>query len=150
MAAMVLGRFTNDRWIDRWGPTWVVVVGASIAVAGLAAVIGAASLGSVWPAFVGFAAMGYGSASIFPVMVGAAGSRPGIPAGHGIAITTWLVRVGLVVSPALIGVASDAFGLQAALLIPLAAGIAIVAFAPVLTATPLGRRTTVVEAPVVG
>ena len=35
---------------------------------------------------------------MFPVMVLAAGSRPGIPAAHGIAISTWLVRLGLIVS----------------------------------------------------
>jgi fucose permease len=150
MATMVAGRFTNDRWIDRWGPTWVVLAGALICVAGMALAIAAVPLGAAWPAFVGFAAVGYGSASMFPVMVGAAGTRPGIPAGHGIAISTWLVRLGLVVSPALIGVTADALGLQVALLIPLAAGVAIAALAPVLTATPLGRRTTIVEAPVVG
>ena len=150
MAAMVAGRFTNDRWIDRWGPTWVVLVGALICVAGMATAIAAVPLGASWPAFVGFAAVGYGSASMFPVMVGTAGTRPGIPAGHGIAISTWLVRLGLVISPALIGVTADALGLQVALLIPLAAGIAIAALAPVLTATPLGRRTTIAEAPVVG
>jgi fucose permease len=150
MAAMVAGRFTNDRWIDRWGPTWVVLVGALICVAGMATAIAAVPLGASWPAFVGFAAVGYGSASMFPVMVGTAGTRPGIPAGHGIAISTWLVRLGLVISPALIGVTADALGLQVALLIPLAAGIVIAALAPVLTATPLGRRTTIAEAPVVG
>jgi fucose permease len=150
MAAMVTGRFTNDRWIDRWGPTWVVLAGSIVCVAGLAAVVAAPTLGSAWPAFLGFAAVGYGSASMFPVMVGAAGSRPGIPAGHGIAISTWLVRLGLIVSPALIGVTADALGLQVAMLIPLAAAIAIAALAPVLTATRLGVRTTVAEAPVTG
>jgi MFS family permease len=150
MAAMVVGRFTNDRWVDRWGPTWVVRVGALICVAGCGAVVLAVPLASPWPAILGFGAVGYGSASMFPVMVAAAGSRPGIPAAHGIAISTWLVRLGLIVSPALIGVTADALSLQAAMLLPLAAAIVIAVAAPVLTATPLGRRTTVIEAPVAG
>jgi fucose permease len=150
MAAMVVGRFTNDRWVDRWGPTLVVRVGALVCTAGFVAVVLAVPLGSPGPAFLGFAAVGYGSASMFPVMVAAAGSRPGIPAAHGIAISTWLVRLGLVVSPPLIGVTADAFGLQVALLLPLAAAIAIAVLAPVLTATPRGRRTTLAEAPVAG
>jgi fucose permease len=150
MAAMVVGRFTNDRWIDRWGPTWVVRVGALVCTAGFVAVVLAVPLGSALPALLGFAAVGYGSASMFPVMVAAAGTRPGIPAAHGIAISTWLVRLGLVVSPALIGVTADAFGLQVAMLLPLAAALAIALLAPILTATPLGRRTTLVEAPVTG
>lgn len=150
MAAMVVGRFTNDRWIDRWGPTLVVRVGALVCVAGFVAVILAVPLGSPVTAVAGFGAVGYGAASMFPVMVAAAGSRPGIPAAHGIAISTWLVRLGLIVSPALIGVTADALGLQVAMLLPLAASVLIVVLTPFLTATPLGRRTTIVEAPVTG
>ena len=150
MGAMVIGRFTNDRWIDRWGPTWVVRVGAIVCAAGFVAVVLAVPLGSAVPAFVGFAAVGYGAASMFPVMVSVAGSRPGIPSAHGIAISTWLVRLGLIVSPTLIGVTADRFGLQVAMLLPLAAAIAIAVLTPILTATPLGARTTLVEAPVTG
>jgi fucose permease len=73
-----------------------------------------------------------------------------IPAAHGIAMSTWLVRLGLVVSPPLIGVTADAVGLQVAMLLPLAAAISIAVLAPILTATPLGRRTTLTEAPVAG
>ena len=148
MAAMVIGRFTNDRWIDRWGPAWVVRAGGSICAAGFVAVVLAVPMASFELAIAGFAAVGYGSASMFPVMVLAAGSRPGIPAAHGIAISTWLVRLGLIVSPALIGITADATSLQVAMLLPLAAAIGIAVLAPVMTATPLGRRTTIVEAPV--
>jgi hypothetical protein len=86
--------------------------------------------------------VGVGSSPMFPVMVGEAGSRPGIPSGHAIAICTWLVRIGLVVAPAMVGAAADAFGLAAALGIPLVAGLAIAALASLLTGRPMRLRSS--------
>ena len=141
MGAMVLGRLTNDRWVDRWGSTTVVRGGAVIGVGG-------AGPGdrrrhrSAAPAlaFAGFGAVGLGSSPMFPVMIGAAGSRPGIPAGHGVALVAWLVRIGLIFAPAMVGAAADVWGLAAALVIPLVAGVAIAAAAPALTGGSLRRE----------
>jgi fucose permease len=133
MGAMVLGRLTNDRWVDRWGSTTVVRIGAVIASAGLVLAIVAAPLAAPVLAFAGFAAVGLGSSPMFPVMIGAAGSRPGIPAGHGVALVAWMVRIGLILAPAVVGAAADAWGLAAALVIPLASGIVIALAAPLLT-----------------
>jgi MFS family permease len=139
MAAMVVGRLTNDRWVDRWGSIAVVRGGAIIGAAGVLLAIVASPLGSVPLAFVGFALVGFGSSSMFPVMIAAAGSRPGIAAGHGIAICTWLVRSGLVFAPAIIGAAADEWGLAAAFGIPLAAGVLIAVVTPIFTGAPLRR-----------
>jgi MFS family permease len=133
------GRLTNDRWVDRWGSTAVVRAGAVLASGGLVLAILAAPLAAPLLAFAGFGAVGLGSSPMFPVMVGAAGSRPGIPAGHGVAIVAWLVRIGLILAPALVGAAADVWGLAAALAIPLVAGIAIAVVAPVLTGAPRGH-----------
>ncbi len=133
MGAMVLGRLTNDRWVDRWGSTAVVRAGAVIASGGLALAIVAAPLAAPVLAFVGFAGVGLGSSPMFPVMIGAAGSQPGIASGYGVAIVAWLVRIGLIFAPAVVGTAADAWGLAAALVIPLVAGVTIVVVAPVLT-----------------
>ena len=138
MGAMVLGRLTNDRWVDRWGSTAVVRAGAVIASCGLFLAIVAAPLASPVLAFAGFGAVGLGSSPMFPVMIGAAGSRPGIPAGHGVALVAWLVRIGLIFAPAMVGAAADVWGLAAALAIPLVAGIAIAVVAPVMTGAPRG------------
>lgn len=139
MGAMVLGRMTNDRWVDRWGSTTVVRAGALIGVAAVAMVIVAAPLGVAPLALAGFALVGLGSSSMFPVMILAAGSRPGIPARHGVAIVSWLVRIGLVFAPALIGAAADAFGLAAALGFSLAATMVVALVAPALTGRRLRR-----------
>lgn len=140
MAAMVVGRMTNDRWVDRWGATAVVRVGALVGAAGVAMAMAAAPLDAPLLAFAGFAAVGLGSSPMFPVMIGAAGSRPGIPTGHGVAIVAWLVRIGLVAAPAVVGAAADAFGLAAALGIPLVGALLIAVAAPVLSGAALRRR----------
>ena len=135
---MAVGRLTNDRWVDRWGGTDVVRGGAMIAGAGVAAAMLAGAAGVPTLAFVGFAAIGYGSASMFPVMIMAAGSRPGIPTGHAVALVAWLVRLGLVFAPTAIGLAADEAGLTAAFAIPLAAAVLIAVFAVPLTGA-IGR-----------
>ena len=117
----------------------MVRAGALLGVGSLVAVMAAAPLALPLLAFLGFAGVGFGSSSMFPVMIGAAASRPGIPSGHGVAITTWLVRIGLVIAPAIIGAAADAWGLAAALGISLVASAVILALAPVLTGSS-GRR----------
>jgi MFS family permease len=146
MAALVLGRLTNVRWVDRWGERRIVRIGALIGGAGVLAVIASGPLAQPLLAFGGFAAVGLGTSPMFPVMVGVAGSRPGIPAGHGVALAAWMVRFGLVFAPAAVGLAADAFGLGAAFVIPLAAAVVIALAAGPLTGGPLGRRANRVPA----
>jgi fucose permease len=146
MAAMVAGRLTNDRWVDRWGSSAVVRFGALTGGVSLALAIVAAPLHQPILAFLGFAGVGFGSSSMFPVMIGAAGSRPGIPAGHGVALVAWMVRIGLVLQPAVVGAAADAWGLTAALVIPLVAGLVIAVMAPVLSGGTLRHRRPAVSA----
>jgi fucose permease len=145
MAAMALGRLTNDRWVDRWGSGAVVRFGALTGVLGLVLVIVAAPLGQPLLAFAGFAGVGYGTSSMFPVMMGAAGSRPGIPAGHGVALVAWMVRIGLILQPAVVGAAADAWGLAAAFAIPLVAGLVIAGLAPVLAGGAVRLRRAAVS-----
>ena len=129
-AAMTGGRLTNDRWVDRWGSAAVARGGALIAAAGLGAVAVAGPTAVPALAFVGFVAVGIGASSQFPVMVNAAASVPSVPAAHGIAVVSWMARVGFVIGPTLVGIAADAFGLAAAFLIPLSAALLVAALAP--------------------
>jgi fucose permease len=124
-AGMTVGRLTNDRWIDRWGDAMVGRAGAILASLGLVLVIAAGSLASVPLAALGFGLVGLGASPLFPVMITAAGTVPGVPPGQGVALVTWLGRGGFVIAPALVGVAADAVGLAAALIIPLIAGLSV-------------------------
>lgn len=143
MAAMTLGRLTNDRWVDRFGGMRMVRAGALVGASGVATAIIAGALGLVPLAFVGFAAIGIGSSPMFPVLVTAAGSRPGIPSGYGVAIVSWLVRIGLAIAPAIVGLTADAAGLATAFLIPLAATLAIAVLAVPLTGGRVVRAVAV-------
>ena len=139
-ASMTVGRLTNDRWVDRLGPTRMVRIGAGSSAAGLGGVMAASPLGGPALAFAGFAVVGLGSSPMFPVMVAAAGSRPGIPAGYGVALVSWLVRIGLVFAPAIVGVAADRAGLAAAFGIPLVSAIVIAVVAPRMVGTLVRNR----------
>ncbi len=129
-AAMTTGRLTNDRWVNRWGSAVVVRVGALIAAAGLVLVIAAAPLALPILAFVGFFAVGFGSAPMFPAMLAAAGTAPGIPTAHGLAVVFWLSRVGTILAPAFVGVVADSRGLATAFVIPLVAAVLIALLVP--------------------
>jgi len=54
-----------------------------------------------------------------------------------VALVSWMVRIGLIVAPALVGVAADAAGLGAAFGIPLLTAVAIGILAPAMTGTRL-------------
>jgi len=117
----------------------VVRTGALIGAIAVALVMLAGPTDAAPVALLGFALVGFGSSPMFPVLVAAAGSRPGIPARHGIAIAGWLVRGGLVLAPTAIGAAADAFGLGAALGISLVASLAMATATGWLTGTPRRR-----------
>ena len=132
-AAMTVSRMVNDRWVDSVGPTRFVRIGALISIAAVLAVIASAPLNAPLLAWAGFAGIGIGTSPMFPVMVATAGRRPGIPSGYGVALTAWMVRVGLIAAPALIGAVADALGLTTAMWIPAIAAAAIFVVAPAMT-----------------
>lgn len=140
-AGMTVGRLTNDRWIDRWGEVTVARTGALVGSAGLLVVVGAGSLGIVPLAALGFGLVGLGTSPMFPVMISAAGSVPGVPPGQGVAVVAWLARAGFVIAPTLVGFAADAVGLGAALVIPLLAGLtAAILMGSLLASSGRGHR----------
>lgn len=140
MAAMTVARLTNDRWIDRLGKTAFVRLGAAIGAAGVGLMMLSAPLQQPVVAFAGFALIGVGSSPMFPVMAATSGSIPGVPAGYGVAMVSWLVRFGLIIAPTVIGWAADQTGLAIALVFPVLAAMAIVVAASPLTAEHLLRR----------
>ena len=131
-ASMTVGRLVNDRFVDRLGAIAMVRMGALMAAAGLVLAIAAGPLHLPVIAFAGFAAIGLGTSPMFPVMITAAGTRPGITAGYGVALAAWLVRIGMVVAPTLIGLAADSASLGAAFVIPLVTVLVMIPLAPIL------------------
>ena len=119
-AAQTLGRLTGDRVVDRFGQRRVALTGGALTAAGMGAAL-------AWPSIpgtlAGFALAGLGVATLIPAVMHTADELPGLPAGMGLTVVSWLLRVGFLVSPTLVGFAADATSLRVALLSVVAAGL---------------------------
>ncbi|MDT5327164.1 MAG: hypothetical protein QOF25_4316, partial [Mycobacterium sp.] len=126
-----VGRLFGDRLVDRFGELAVASAGGLIAAAGMGAAL---AFPSVPATIAGFAAAGFGSATLIPAAMHGADRLPGLRPGTGLTIVTWLCRVGFLMSPIIVGVVADATSLRVGLLIVSVAGLAVVALAGVLSA----------------
>lgn len=113
-ATMAGTRFAGDAMRNRFGAVRVLRVSAVIAMAGLVAAA-LAPLPSL--AIAGFAFAGFGVANLVPILFSAAGNQPGHAPGAGIATVTMVGYSGILLAPASIGFAADAFGFKATFLV---------------------------------
>jgi MFS family permease len=119
-AAMTIGRLTGDRAVDRFGQRRVVRVGGALTAAGMGLAL---ALPTIATTVLGFALAGLGVATLIPAVYHAADELPGLRRGLGLAVVNWLLRIGFLVSPPLVGVLADAFSLRVALLTVVLAGL---------------------------
>jgi fucose permease len=110
--AMVVGRFTGDRMIDRFGRV-ALLRGGAIAT-GLALAL-ALQMGRPLPALFAFVVAGLGMATVFPIAFGVAGRLAGSGPGQTIAAVATMAYGGGLVGPPLIGFAARATSVPAAL-----------------------------------
>lgn len=110
--AQTIGRFTGDFVVDRLGDRTTARLGALIAAVGMSFALLVPSPGT---AMVGFAAAGWGVATLFPAAYRAADDMPGVPPGVGITVVGWLARLGFFVTPPIVGALADALTLRYAL-----------------------------------
>lgn len=127
--AMTVARFAGDRVIDRFGRVAVARAGGLL----IAVPLGVALLTDSVPFVIaGFACAGLGAASLFPAAMHAAGKIPGVRSGDGIAVVSWLARVGFLAAPPLVGVVGDHVSLRAGVSVMVLAGLVTVALATAL------------------
>jgi MFS family permease len=119
-AAMTVGRLTGDRVVDRFGQRRVVEAGGAVIAAGMGLALAFPSVPST---LAGFALAGLGVATLVPAVYHAADELPGLRRGTGLAVINWLLRIGFLLSPPLIGVLADATSLRVALLAVVVAGL---------------------------
>lgn len=139
--AMTVGRLTGDRVVDRFGQRRVARVGGAVIAVGMGLAL---ALPSVPTTLAGFALAGLGVATLIPAVYQAADELPGLAHGTGLAVINWLLRIGFLVAPPLIGALADAFSLRAALVTVVLAGLGALALGRALP----GRRTGPGAAPV--
>jgi MFS family permease len=119
-AAMTIGRLTGDRVVDRFGQRRVVRAGGALTAVGMGLAL---AFPSVPATLGGLAVAGLGVATLVPAVFHTADELPGLPRGLGLAVSNWLLRIGFLVSPPLIGVLADAISLRVALLTVVLAGL---------------------------
>ncbi|MCX2929699.1 MFS transporter [Mycobacterium sp. CVI_P3] len=125
-----VGRVLGDRMVDRWGQAAVARAGGLVIALGMAAAL---AFPSIPGTIAGFAAAGFGSATLVPAAMHAADELPGLRPGTGLTALTWLMRVGFLGSPIVVGAIADAVSLRAGLLTVPAAGLVAVVLAGVLS-----------------
>jgi fucose permease len=123
---MVVSRLASDHLVHRFGVPAVLRVGATVAGFALATAL-LADRAAV--AMVAWALIGAGVAAAYPAVFVAAGRAPGVPPGAGIGAIASVARSGFLLGPVLIGAATEAIGLRAALSIPLVAAVVIIVLA---------------------
>ncbi|GAA2889510.1 MFS transporter [Streptosporangium fragile] len=127
--AMTVGRLAGDRAVDRFGQRTVVRTGGALAAVGMGAAL---AVPSVATALTGFALAGLGVATLVPAAMHTADELPGLPAGTGLTIVSWLLRGGFLLSPPLVGFVADLVSLRVGLLSVVLAGVITVVLARVL------------------
>jgi MFS family permease len=130
--AMTIGRLTGDRVVDRFGQRRVARVGGVAIALGMGLALAVPSLATT---LVGFTLAGLGVATLVPAVMHTADELPGLPAGVGLTVVSWLLRVGFLISPTLVGVIADASSLRLALLGVVAAGVIVAVLGRVLVAS---------------
>lgn len=123
------GRLFGDRLVDRFGQRSVAQAGGALAALGM----GAALLSPSIPVtIVGFGLAGLGVATLVPAAMHSADELPGLKAGTGLTLVSWLMRLGFLLSPPIVGAIADATTLRTGLLVVPLAGILVLLASPVL------------------
>ncbi len=129
VGAQFVGRMLGDRFVDRFGQRAVARAGGLLLALGMGLAL---AFPTVPGTVAGFAAAGFGVATLVPAAMHEADELPGLRAGTGLTVVSWLMRLSFLLSPPLIGLLSEATSLRLGLFIVPAAGVVVVLLAGVL------------------
>ena len=110
---MTGGRLVGDNLATRFRPESLVRLGGVLSALGLLLAI---LLPQAVPVLLGFAAVGAGLSIVVPLVFSAAGNRPGLPSGAGIAGVAVIGYAGFLAGPPIIGLVAEATSLRVAML----------------------------------
>ena len=142
-----VGRLLGDRMVDRFGQRAVARAGGMLVLVGTGAAL---AFPNVAGTVAGFGLAGFGVATLIPAAMHAADELPGFRPGAGLTIVGWLLRVGFLVSPPVVGAIADASSLRVGLLFVPAAGLLVLVFARVLATRAARKEPGNVEVAVPG
>lgn len=110
--AMASGRLVGGNLISCFGPTVMVRFGSALAALGLCLAL---TINQPFAAIIGFASVGAGFASTFPIILSAAGRTSNMSSGVAIAAVSSTGYLGLMSGPPLIGSVAQVVTLRVAL-----------------------------------
>lgn len=134
VGAQFIGRTFGDRLVDRFGQRAVARTGGAVAAVGMGVAL---AFPTVPGTIAGFAAAGLGVATLVPAAMHEADELPGLRTGTGVTVVSWLMRLGFLLSPPVVGLVADATSLRVGLLVVPIAGVAALVLAQVFP----GRRS---------
>jgi MFS family permease len=124
-----VGRLFGDRLVDRFGQRAVAQAGGALAAIGMGTAL---LFPSVPLTILGFGLAGLGVATLVPAAMHSADELPGLRAGTGLTVISWLLRLGFLLSPPIVGAVADASSLRVGLIVVPLAGILTLLASPVL------------------
>ena len=125
----LIGRLVGDGMVDRLGQRTVARIGGVLVAVGTGLAL---AFPSIPGTIIGFGAAGFGVATLIPGAMHAADQLPGFRRGTGLTLLSWLMRLGFLFSPPLVGLIADATSLRWGLLIMPVAGVIVLLLAGVL------------------
>lgn len=128
-AGMTAGRLLGDRAVDHVGQRTVARAGGALIAVGMGAAL---ALPTTATTLAGYALAGLGVATLVPAAMHTGDELPGLPEGAGLTAVSWLLRVGFLLSPPVVGVVADATSLRVGLLGVVVAGLVVLAVGRVL------------------
>ncbi|CAL9353975.1 Inner membrane protein YbjJ [Streptomyces sp. enrichment culture] len=129
VGAQFVGRLLGDRLVDRFGQRAVARAGGLVVAAGMGLAL---AVPTVPGTILGFAAAGLGVATLVPAAMHEADELPGLKPGSGLTIVSWLMRLGFLIPPPVVGFIADATTLRLGLLVVPLAGTLVILLAGVL------------------
>ncbi|WP_145566813.1 MFS transporter, partial [Yersinia aleksiciae] len=111
---MVIGRIFGDYFTNKFGKIIILKCGVIIAALGVLTIT---SISSAVFTVLGFSLIGLGISVVFPLTISFIGQLPNINATNGITFATWTSRIGLLLTPPLLGMLADSTSLRAALVV---------------------------------
>jgi MFS family permease len=127
--AMLIGRFSGDHLVDRFGSLAMVRTGATLAALGLA---GGLVINTPVAMIVAFALVGLGVSVLFPLVFKASATFPGVSRGRAVAGVATIGYTGFLVGPPVLGWVAEPTSLRVSLAIVVALAAAIAVLAPAL------------------
>ncbi|MBG6218904.1 MFS family permease [Arthrobacter sp. CAN_A6] len=130
VGAQFIGRLLGDGLVDRFGQRAIARSGGAIVFLGMGLAL---LFPTIAGTIIGFGLAGFGVATLVPAAMHAADELPGLRPGTGLAVVSWLMRIGFLASPPIVGLIADHINLRTGLLVVPFAGLLVIVLSGVLS-----------------